>query len=187
MKRIKICTIAFLSFGLIAGCELLDDLEIDDIEDLLEEAVALIQTRQQELPPVLINEGDTIIIDNSVTIIDDPSEDLIVEELPDLTVLGFENITDWDIYITYLADGELQAVYVYQGEALLLSYPCLDAVELLSEDDVDPVTGDLVDSFDLTGIDFFNPDDYFCGDAQILTIDPFSVNATAEVIDLDDL
>ena len=110
--------------------------------------------------------------------------DIDVVELPDRTVLGFENDTGWDIYITYYADDEFQGVYVYDGEALLLEYPCLSVIELISEDDVDPYTGVLVDSFDLTGVDFFNPDDFFCGDAFILNFDPYSVSARAEVIDL---
>jgi hypothetical protein len=174
---LAICLSAFL----FAGCG--EDIEIE-IEDLLINAVGDIQTRPQELPPVLVNQGDTIIINNDVTIIDDPSADLIPAEVPDLTVLGFENDTDFDIYITYLVNGELQAVFVYQGEALLLAYPCLDIVELISEDDIDPFSGQLVDSFDLTGADFFNPDDFFCGEALILTFDPFSVSATVEVVDL---
>jgi hypothetical protein len=77
-----------------------------------------------------------------------------------------------------------RAWYVYDGEALLLDYPCLDVIELISEDDVDPVSGLLVDSFDLTGDNYFNPDDFFCGDAFILNFDPFSISARAEVINL---
>ena len=89
-----------------------------------------------------------------------------------------------DIYIKYFADGELQGVYVYDGEALLLEYPCLTVIELLSEDDVDPNTGVLVDSFDLAGADFVNPDDFACGDAFILNFDPFSINVRSEVVAL---
>ncbi|HKQ48548.1 MAG TPA: hypothetical protein VJZ71_10800 [Phycisphaerae bacterium] len=181
MQRFRKLAVACLFAGLFAGC----GADIDaDIEGLLINAVGDIQTRPQELPPVLVDQGDTILIDTDVIIIDDPSEDLFPEDLPNLTVLGFENDTDWDIYITYFADGELQGIYVYQGEALLLGYPCLEIVELISEDDIDPFTGELVDSFDLTGADFFNPEDFLCGDALILTFDPFSITASVEVVDL---
>ena len=176
MRTVPLVIAACLSLSLGAGCS-------GDIFTRLTDAVGVIQTRPQTLPPVLVQEGDTILIDASVTIIDDPAQDIVVVELPDLTVLGFENDTGWDIYIQYFADGELQAVYVYDGEALLLEYPCLSVIELISEDDVDPGSGLLVDSFDLTGNDFFNPDDFICGDAFILNFDPFTINARAEVVD----
>jgi hypothetical protein len=73
------------------------------------------------LPPALVQEGDTILIDASVTIIDDPAQDIVVVELPNRTVLGLENDTGWDIYIRYYADDELQGVYVYDGEVMLWS------------------------------------------------------------------
>lgn len=57
-------------------------------------------------------------------------------------------------------------------------------IELISEDDVHPVTGVLVDAFDLTGVNYFNPEDFGCGDAFILSIAPSSVSARTEVIDL---
>lgn len=185
MRGCAIGILVCLSASLFAGCGAIN-IDGDDIAALLANAVDLIQTRPQpqELPPVLVDRGDTILIDASVTVIVNPAEDIVIAELPNLTVLGFENDTDWDMYIKYYADGELQGIYVYQGEALLLEYPCLDLVELISEDDIDPVTGELVDSFDLTGSDFFNPDDFVCGDAFILNFDPFSVTARAEVVDL---
>ena len=173
-----------LSLSLVAGCPSGIGLDLENVAARLSSAVGVIQTRPQTLPPVLVHEGDTILIDASVTIINDPARDIAVVELPNRTVLGFENDTGWDIYITYYIDDELQSVYVYDGEALLLDYPCLDVIELISEDDVDPVSGLLVDSFDLTGDNYFNPDDFFCGDAFILNFDPFSISARAEVINL---
>jgi hypothetical protein len=177
-------TIACMSVCLFAGCGSQFNVDAGDIAALLANAIGLIQTRGQELPQVLVDRGDTIIINTDVTIIVNPAVDIVYEELPNLTVLGFENATNWDVYIRYLADGDLQGIYVYQGEALLLEYPCLGTVELLSEDDIDPLTGELVDSFDLTGIDYFNPEDFFCGDALILTFDDISVTPIAEVVDL---
>jgi hypothetical protein len=173
-----------LSLSLVAGCPSGTDISIEEIAARLIGAVGPIQARPQALPPVLVQEGHTIIINASVTIINDPVRDLVVVELPTRTVLGFENDTGWDIYIRYYADDELQGVYVYDGEVLLLDYPCLSIVELISEDDIDPGTGLRVDSFDLTGADFFNPEDFYCGDAFILTFDPWTISARAEVIPL---
>jgi hypothetical protein len=187
MRRSTFVIAAGLSLGVVAACSgpiTIDGGDSEDVIGRLIAAVGPVQTRPQTLPPPLVERGDTIIIDNRVTIIEDPAHDIVVVELPDRTVLGFENDTGWDIYITYYADDQFQGVYVYDGEALLLEYPCLSVIELISEDDVDPDTGVLVDSFDLTGADFFNPDDFLCGDAFILNFDPFSVNAHAEVIDL---
>lgn len=184
MRNVTCIIAAGLALSLVAGCPSEFDVDIEDVAARLSGAVGVIQTRPQTLPPVLVQEGDTIIIDASVTIIDNPAEDILVVELPNRTVLGFENDTGWDIYIRYYADDELQGVYVYDGEALLLDYPCLSVIELISEDDVDPYTGLLVDSFDLTGINYFNPGDFYCGDAFILNFDAWSVAARAEVIDL---
>lgn len=181
MRKLAFIVTAFLSLSLVSGC---GEQTFEDALAQLISAVDVVQTQPQTLPPVLVEQGDTILIDNSVTIINNPAQDIDPIELPDRTVLGFENDTGWDIYIQYYADDELQGVYVYDGEALLLDYPCLSLIELISEDDVDPDTGELVDSFDLTGADFFNPDDFFCGDAFILNFDPISVNVRTEVIDL---
>jgi hypothetical protein len=184
MRNLTFLIVVCLSLSLVAGCSGPININTGDVLARLTDAVGPIQTQPQTLPPVLVQEGDTILIDNSVTIIDNPAQDIVVVELPNQTVLGFENDTGWDIYIQYFADGELQGVYVYDGEALLLEYPCLNVIELSSEDDVDPDTGLLVDSFDLTGADFFNPGDFACGDAFILNFDPSSVNARTEVVDL---
>lgn len=184
MQKLTVVIAACLSLSLVVACSDPVNIDTGDIFTRLIDAVGVIQTRPQALPPVLVQQGDSILIDASVTIIVNPAQDLVVVELPNRTVLGFENDTGWDIYIKYFADGELQGVYVYDGEALLLEYPCLTVIELVSENDVDPYTGLLVDSFDLTGDDFFNPDDFMCGDAFILNFDPFSINARAEVLDL---
>src|SRR3990172_5450015 len=146
MQKLTFIIAACLPLSLGPGCPDVINIEIVDSATRLTNAVGTIQTRPQTLPPVLVQQGDTILIDNSVTIINNPAQDLVVVELPNRTVLGFENETGWDIYIRYYADNELQGVYVYDGEALLLDYPCLTLIELVSEDDVDPNTGLLVDS-----------------------------------------
>jgi hypothetical protein len=153
----------------------------------LDQAVGPVQTtdpRTATLPDPLVQQGDTIIINQEVNIIVDPAVDLVVEELPDETVLGIDNQTGFDMYIRYLADADLQGVYVYDGETLLLDYPCLGRIELLSEDDIDPDTLLLVDSFDLTDSTFVNPDDFICGDALIITFDPLAITVDVNAIDL---
>jgi hypothetical protein len=107
---------------------------------------------------------------------------LVVDTLPDITLLGLENLTGFDVYLTYLADGAVQEVFVFEGETLLLEYRCLDAVQLLTEEDYDDF-GNFVQSFDLF-VEYFNPEDFFCGEALILTLGPFEVNASIQVIDL---
>lgn len=167
--------------------DLLDDLE--NIEININNSVNEVQVRDPRdpgttLPNGFNNSGDTIIIAPGATIITDPSTQLVVEELPDITLLGFENITGFDIYIQYLVEGELQGILVFDGETILIEYPCLFDIELVSEDDFDPFSGELVDSFDLTGIFFENPFDFECGDALIITIDPIEIQASVELIDL---
>jgi hypothetical protein len=181
-----VLTMVCVSSGLFSGCGVGDiDIEIEDVVAALGAAVGQpVQTRPQQLPPVLIQEGHTIVIDNQVTIIDNPRTDIIVSQLPDETILGFENDTGFDIFVEYFADGVYQSVYVYDGEALLLAYPCLDLIELDFETDIDPFTGEIVAVFDLLGVDYFNPDDFLCGEAFILSFDPFAIEARAEAVPL---
>lgn len=182
MRTIACIIAILLPLSLMGGCPAASD--VIDVAGRLTGAVGVIQTRPPELPPTLIDRGDTIIIDNSVTIIVDPVTDIEIINLPNRTVLGFENDTGWDIYIEYFADDIFQSVYVYDGEALLLEYPCLTDIELITEEDIDPFTGEVVDWFDLSGTFFFNPDDFLCGDAFILTFDPFAIEARAEAVRL---
>jgi hypothetical protein len=185
MQKLNFVLVVCLPLTLGAGC--FDPTAVNGVDNIIARltgAIGVIQTRPQTLPPVLTQQGDTVLIDNSVTIINNPAQDLVFAELPNRTILGFENDTGLDIYIEYFADDELQSVYVYDGGALLLEYPCLTVIELVSEDDVDPYTGELVDSFDLAGADFVNPYDFACGDAFILNFDPFSINARTEVVSL---
>jgi hypothetical protein len=167
------------------GCDVRFDDLLSNIELRLANSVDRLQSRDPRtivLPPPIVDRGDTIIIQQNVEIIVSIREQLVVERLPDITLLGFENLTGFDIYLAYLADGVLQQVFVFEGETLLLEYPCLDAVQLLEEEDYD-VFGRWVQSFDLEA-DYFNPEDFFCGEALILTLDPFSVSASIEIIAL---
>jgi hypothetical protein len=191
-KTISKCTLAVgLAVCLAAtGCNLdLEDVldELEELELTIDRSVNVIQAddpRTVILPTEFDDRGDTIIIDNGVDVIVDVSEQLVIAELPNITLVGFENVTGYDIYVTFLVDGDLQGVLVFDGETLLLEYPCLSLIELLDEEDFDPFSGVFIDEFDLRGTDFWNPFDFECGDAIIITIDPFAVSATAERIDL---
>lgn len=161
--------------------------ELDDIEFKIFNQVTNIQQEDPEvivLPPPLQDQGDVIIIDNSVTIINDIHEDVIIEELPDVVMIGFENLTDFDGYYRYLADGELQGIFVFSGETLLLEYPCLSDIELLSEDYFDPDTGVQADSFDINDGLFVNPFDFECGDALFITFDADGIFTDVSAVDL---
>ena len=152
----------------------------------LADSVGTVQTadpRDVQLPDALSSSGDTVVIDADVHVIVDIEQDLEVVDLPDSTVVGFDNQTGYDLYIRFLADGDFQGVYVYDGDTLLLDYPCLDEIELLSEDDIDPFTGEVFDSFDLFEV-YVNPDDFMCGDALILPFEPADVQIVVEYIDL---
>lgn len=182
--------VALLLSGLsLTGCgldleEILDELE--ELELTIDQSVDIIQQidpRNLVPPQDFVDRGDTVIIDNSVDVIVDVSDDLVYEELPNITLLGFENLTGFDVYITYYADNELQGVFVYDGETLLLEYDCLTWVDLDWEEDFDPVTGAFWAEYDLDGISF-GPTDFYCGEALIITIDAFGVYATVEYIDL---
>ena len=139
--------------------------------------------READLPDELTNSGDTVVINADVHVIVDIEQDLEVVDLPDSTVVGFDNQTGYDLYIRFLADGDLQGVYVYDGDTLLLDYPCLDEIELLSEDDIDPFTGEVFDSYELFEL-YVNPDDFICGDALILPFEATDIDIVVEYIDL---
>ncbi len=151
-------------------------------EQRLSDAVPNVQVqdpRNGHLPA-----GETVTLAADVTIITDIQTDLVVSELPNQTILGFDNQTGLDLHLKYNANDVLQAVYVYDGETLLLDYPCLDSMELVSEDDIDPQTGEVINSFDLTNGLYTNPQDFACGDAFIVTFDPNAIQAGVQLLDL---
>jgi hypothetical protein len=181
---VTLCACGLMAGGCLSGDDIEDILdELDDLELSLIDEVGVIQ---DEDPTVVILPDDSpeVIIDNDATVIIDPSEQLIVEELPDITLLGFDNLTGFDTFITYAVDGQVQGVFVFDGEALLIEYPCLFDVELIAEDHFDIFTGELVESFEYQGLFFEEGLDFFCGEAFIFTFDPEGVFAGAETIPL---
>lgn len=174
-----------LATGCLSAEEIEDILdELDDIEFKIEQEVNTIQVEDPRTIPLPGDLDQTIIIDNSVTVIDDISEDVIIAELPDVTILGFENLTGFDGYYQYAVDGDVQAIFVLDGEALLLEYPCIGAIELISEDYFDPFDGTFVQGFDIFDAFYTNPEDFFCGDAFIITFDEIGVAVDVSPIDL---
>lgn len=176
---------------LLSGCgnlaEIIDELDLDDIEIEINEAVGVIQTedpRTVVLPAEAIAAGDTVIINNDVTIINNIQGQIVIEQLPNVVLIGFQNLTGTDTFLEYFADGVYQGIFVFDGETLLLEYPCLSEIELVAETDFDPFSGILIEEFQFEGAVFFNPEDFGCGDAFILTIDPDAITAEATLIDL---
>lgn len=185
-RTLGFACIVTVAIALTGGCPKIEDSDFTIDLSGLAAAISVIQDddpREIVLPEQIIDNGDTIIIDNSVTVIVNPSVDIVVEELPDQLIVGFENLTGFDIYLKYLADGEEQGIFVFDGETLLLEYPCLAEIEMLSEDDIDPDTGVLIQSFDLFSI-YEEGFDYECGDAFLITIDEDDVVGSVEAIDL---
>ncbi len=135
-------------------------------------------------PEPAVTRGDLVVLDPSVVVITDVATQIVVQEVPDITLIGLDNATGLDLYLRYYADGELQAVFVNADDALLLQYSCLTTIELVSEDHFDPVTGDFVEGFDLGGEQFTRPADFDCGEAFILTFDPQAITASTETIPL---
>ncbi|HPF37524.1 MAG TPA: hypothetical protein P5081_14945 [Phycisphaerae bacterium] len=191
-KRMLACCFALVVLPFGTGCntdlaDLLDELDLDDIEIIIGNAInqtQVVDPRFATPPSGFGSRGNTVVIEDDVVFVDDISTDLAGVNLPDITLLGFENITGWDIYLEYTVDGVLQSTLILDGETLLLDYPCIFDLELLLEEDYDPFTGDFIQAFDLTGSIFLEGQDYFCGDAFIITIDPVAIEAGAEAIDL---
>lgn len=168
--------------------DLLDELDLDNIEIIIGNAINTPQTvdpRDVAPPSGFGPRGNSINVEPDVIFVDDISTDLAGVNLPDITLLGFENITGFDIYLEYTVDGVDQTMLVYDGETVLLDYPCIFDLELLTEEDYVPDSGDFVQAFDLTGSIFLNPDDFICGDAFIITFDPTAIEAGVEVINLN--
>ncbi|MCG3128083.1 MAG: hypothetical protein CHACPFDD_02957 [Phycisphaerae bacterium] len=172
-----------------AGCIDADELEdlIDEVGDELEDLFDEIQESDPRLillPDEAVDRGNTVIIQQDVEIITVVNEQITVEELPDLTLLAFENLSGADLYVRYSVDGVVQAVFIFDGETLLLDYECLDEVELIRQEEFDPFTGVFIDGFDLLDGLFLNDVDFICGDALIFTFDEFGPTATVEPVEL---
>ncbi|MBU0716871.1 MAG: hypothetical protein KJ749_01375 [Planctomycetes bacterium] len=178
-----IIIVALLLLSNLGGCpQLLNALE--ELEIVIENNVGVIQRDDPRYlaRPAGATSGDTVIITGDVII--DISEQLVIEELPDITLVGLENLTGYDIFLEYFAEDALESVLILSGETLFIEYWCLEDLELISERDFDPFDGLFVDEFDLSGLPYYNGIDFFCGEAIIITITPDAIDTTYETIDL---
>lgn len=160
---------------------------LQNVQNRIIAAINRIQDRDPRmiaLPSDAVADGDTVVIDRKATIVTNITQDITVETLPNITLLAFENRTGFDSFVDYAVDGELQSIFVLDGESLLIDYPCLTTIDILSRDDFDPVTGDLVGSFDLSFVLLDRGSEFDCGDAVIITLDTFGVTTASEFIDL---
>lgn len=141
--------------------------------------------RNLVLPNELANRGDTVVINNQVTVINNFQEDVVVVEVPDSVWLVFDNLTGDDIYVEYLADNAPQSVFVLDGDTLILEYPCLATIDLLSEEHFDVFTGASVDFFNLD-VPLDRGPNFECGEALLFSFEPDGVFVEPDVIDLLD-
>jgi hypothetical protein len=193
LRTLAIGSFAALSLG---GCPSADDIEdiideLDDIEIEIDNSVDVIQDddpRFVSLPPTLASRTDVIIIDNSVTIIDNVQDDIIIEELPNSLLIGFENLRGLDGYFRYFANDDIQGIFVFAGETLILEYDCLFDFELVSEEYFNPFDGVLEEAFEYDPGEFFfeEPFDYLCGDFFLFTFTADSVEFGTESVSLID-
>ncbi|MEW6251372.1 MAG: hypothetical protein AB1716_12050 [Planctomycetota bacterium] len=178
MRRRGLVLVACAAVVAVGGCPIrLGEDALEDAEIRIGGAIAPVQVvdpRSATLPVEFGGEGEAIVVDAEVGLVTDISTDVIVEEVPDLLLLGFENLTGTDIYLEYLVDGEFQAVFVFDGETLLLDYFCAEEVVLITEEHFDPVTGVLIEFFEFEEV-FLLGFDYECGDALIFTFTPIEI------------
>ncbi|MDX2198049.1 MAG: hypothetical protein SF069_03655 [Phycisphaerae bacterium] len=180
------------------------DLDGDDLEDIVEEIADLfddsigpttfIAAEPTVFPPALVaTRPDPVIINNNVTIINDFREDIVVDVVDDINIFVFENATGLDGFYVFLVDGIEQSIFVETpldgslSGSLVLEYPCVGSIELLIEEYYDPITGELLDSFDIVDGFFENGFDFFCGEALIFTFDSQGVFAEPTPIDFAEL
>ncbi len=163
--------------ALMGGCNLDDFLEDVDI-DIDKDAPLILDDE-----PVIIEQN--VVIEE--TVIYETREEIVIETIPDVTLLTFENFTGYDIVLSYYVDdftGEFyEEVLIFDGEVMYLEYPCLFSIQLDWEDDFD-FDGFYVGSYDLFDIYLEEGFEYFCGDEIIVTFDEFSVTTTVLPIDL---
>jgi hypothetical protein len=140
-------------------------------------------TRFIALPEAAVQRGDVILVDPDVVQIT-TVEELVVNPLPDVTVLGLKNRSGFDAFFRYVVDGEPQAVFVFDQETLVLQYPCLQTIEFLSQEEFEPVTGAFAGSFPASLVELSNPTGFSCGDALILQINADGLIGPRQLISL---
>ena len=195
MKNRTRSTLGILGLAILAlpgavGCQtdLTEFLQaLQSIEININGAVNQLQTRDPRDPDFMVPGGRNLMITEGVDLITDPSDQLDPEGFDDVLLIGFENTSGNDMYIEYTVDASFQSIFVFDGETILLEYPCATTLEVTLEEDYDPTDFMIVNTLDWTGTTFTSPDDFDCASALIITMDGMSVNAEAEVIELNNM
>jgi hypothetical protein len=189
-STLGVLCLAILALPGAVGCQtdLTEFLQaLQSIEININGAVNQLQTRDPRDPDFMVPGGKNLMITEGVDLITDPSDQLDPEGFDDVLLIGFENTSGNDMYIEYTVDDEFQSIFVFDGETVLLEYPCASSLEVTLEEDYDPLTFTLVNMLDWTGTMFASPDDFDCASALIITMDGASVNAEPELIDLNNM
>lgn len=164
-----------------------DDLEdvLDEIEDALDDTYIAIQQQSQTSIIVPDTGGNLdVVLSQNVLVVDDPSADLAFVSLPNIVLLGFENLSGLDLFVVYRVDGVEQSIFVYDGETVLLSYPCFADFELIADYAYEPFSGAYFGLVEYQDFYFVNPTDFICGDYLLITYEPDRVIAEPLTIDL---
>ena len=110
MKRTRVFSLVSIAMLVttMGGCP---DVELDDFLEDLEININQVVSQVQTVDPTtddLILVGDAadtvVIIEDDADVIVDISNDLIVDELFDINLIGFENLTGFDIYLIFQND-----------------------------------------------------------------------------------
>lgn len=157
---------------------------LENFEININTSVNQLQTQDPRDPNFNLPGQRQLMITDGVDLITDPSGQIDPDGFDDSMLVGFQNTSGWDMYVEFEVDAMPQSIYVFDGETVLLEYPCAQSLEVVLEEDYDPLTYDLLNEIDWTGTLFANPDDFDCGAALIVTLDGTSVNAEPDLIDL---
>jgi hypothetical protein len=166
--RLPTVCVLLTCLGLMGGCPV----NLEDLEDII-----INHDRDDAL---IVDDADDVfvedyyVIEDQASFISDPSV-IVIEELPDITLLTFDNLTGLGLVISSFVEDVFQEVSVLADETVYIEYPCLAVVQLDFEHDYDPLTGFYLGSFDLGDIFVEEGFDYFCGDEIVFTFDFDSV------------
>ncbi len=182
---------SMVALGLVAGvgntgCNtdltaLVQELGNFDFSGLLG-AVGQLQSVDPRGPGVMLPDDREVNVIEGANFITDFENQLGPQGFEDSVLVGFENVSDADMFIEYTVGDMPQALFVFDGEALFFEYPCADSIAVTRFESYDPDTFDLLDEQDLADTTFAAEDDFECGDVLFLEFDGTDVT---QVDDLD--
>ncbi len=167
------------------------DNDQDNDQQVISQAVNLLNSNINSLqtldPRALSGLPPGVAADFYGDFLDDPAAQFTELELENSVILGFENMTPNDVYVTYRVDGVTQSVYVIQDQTVVIGYGCLSIVELVSQTQYDIGTGAAAGTFDFVLGPLVKPADFTCGQILILSIGDLGIASLANVIDFSAL